>query len=81
MSTSLNSLVIAAIDDLNWILSLQKLLEIGLEQFDQPPEKTQERIDLLLRCYFSQVKPHFEDLKRQLEIIRQEAATLVTEPP
>ncbi len=72
MSRSLMTLAIAALDDLARILTLQQLLEISLEQFDDPTEKTEQRVDMLLSCYLSQVEPHFEDLKFSLERIREQ---------
>lgn len=70
MRESLAVLAVRASDALQRLLALQELLQICLEQFDNPTEKTQERVDLLLSIYLSQVELHFDELRLMLQKIR-----------
>jgi hypothetical protein len=75
MPKSLMSLTISALDEFNHIANLQQLLEICLEEFDYPTEKTQFRVDLLISLYLPKVELHPEELKFSLERIRQQLST------
>jgi len=75
MATNLNSLSIQALDTLNKISSLQELLEIYLEQGEQPLEKRASRADLLVSSYVDQVEIPLAVLERNLEAIRELIAT------
>jgi len=68
-------LSIQALDTLNKISSLQELLEIYLEQGEQPLEKRASRADLLVSSYVDQVEIPLAVLERNLEAIRELIAT------
>lgn len=75
MSQNLMSLAIGASDDLSRLLDLQELLRIALEQFDNPSEKTNQRVDLLLSTYLCQVEPWLDNLELGLQRIRSSLAS------
>lgn len=52
---------------------LRELLDICLEQFDEPDEKTQLRAELLINCYLSQAELHLDELKAVLVQIQRQA--------
>lgn len=71
MARNLSSLIIDALDELDRIETLQDLLEIYLEQGEEPLEKRAARAELLVSSYLCQTEPHFDGLKLLLERIRE----------
>lgn len=78
---SLAILAVRASDALQRLLALQELLLICLEQFDNPTEKTQERVDLLISLYLSNSELHFDELRIRLQQIRLRVNNLGPGPP
>jgi len=68
----LASLSIRAIDELSYILNLQELLQIALEELGNPSEKSSLRVDLLLGCYLSHALCHFQELQINLNHLKDE---------
>lgn len=64
-------LTIASMDELARLNSLQQLLKICLEQFDNPGEESFERADLLISLYVFHAEAHLRELATQLEEIRK----------
>jgi len=60
-----------ALDELDKIERLQELLNIGLEQVEEPYDIRVRRVELLLVIYVKDIEPHFDDLKLALERLRQ----------
>lgn len=63
MPENLMVLLIRLQDELNRLFVLLQVLEIALEQIDQPDEKTMSRIDLLISLYLPQAEYRFDELK------------------
>lgn len=63
--------ITAATDALDQLVSLQELLFISLDIAGQSHEKRQKRTELLLNCYLHEVKPCLEELRQELQEIRQ----------
>lgn len=76
MTRNLSSLTIAALDQLEHMVNLQELLQIGLEELGNPGEKTQQRLDLLIAAYLSQVEYHFNEQRVCLDRIYTVLANL-----
>ena len=55
-------LLIRIIDEYQWIVYYQQLLEIAIDQFDNPSGETLDKIELLLSTYLSQVEPYFDNI-------------------
>lgn len=72
MSRTLISLAISALDELDRVQNLQELLEICLDQYDFPTEKTKARVELLLTVYLKFSEQHLEQLKINLEQLRNQ---------
>lgn len=70
MAEKLSILALRAVDALAQVLILQELLEIAIEQGEKPQELRSPRVSLLLNSYLSLVKPHLDEIERQLEEIR-----------
>lgn len=77
MSQELASLAITALDDLQAMSRLQELLEICLEELDQPTEKSYLRLELLLDCYQASMMLYLDELKVSLEGMRRQTRKLV----
>lgn len=77
MSQELASLAVTALDDLQAMSRLQELLEICLEELDQPTEKSYLRLELLLDCYRASMMLHLDELKVSLEGMRRQTRKLV----
>ena len=75
MSEDLAVCVIAALDQCSAMFELQEIIELCLEQFDEPVEKTQARVPLLLKMYLSALSYHFDELQTELARIRQHIVT------
>jgi hypothetical protein len=67
---------IRALDEFDRIYQLQQLLHICINELDSVPaqvdsvsSKSVTRIDLLISIYLSEIEPHFEELKFNLETI------------
>lgn len=67
----LSSLTIQASNEYVWVYELQEILKICLEQLDNPSEKTQDRVGLLIQLYLSAVDCHLDELNATLEDLRQ----------
>lgn len=70
MSEDLAVCVVAALDQYDAMFDLQEIIELCLEQFDEPVEKTQARVPLLLKMYLSALSYHFDELQTELQRIR-----------
>lgn len=81
MPEELSSSVIAAIDQYDQMFALQEIIELCIEQFDEPEEKIQARVPLLLRMYLSALSYNFDELRTELERIRRYAIAAQTDPP
>ncbi len=71
MTQDLMILLIRLQDELNRLFALLQVLEIALEQLDQPDGKTLSRVDLLISLYLPQAEYHFDELKYTTDRIRQ----------
>lgn len=67
MPRTLMSLTISALDEFGHIRQLQQILEICLEQFDNPSDKTLDRVDLLITLYMSGMELRLDELRTSLE--------------
>ena len=72
MPKKLVKLAIASSDELSRLESLQQLIEICIEQFNNPSESTSDRVDLLLSLYRFHAKVHLRELADRLQEICQE---------
>lgn len=79
MSQELTKLANAALDDFYAISRLQELLEISIEQLDQPTENIYLRLELLIDSYQAYMALYLDELKSSLERIRNHAKELVEE--
>lgn len=79
MSQELMSLAISALDSFNVISKLQELIEISIEQLDQPTDKAHLRLELLLECYQTSMMSEIDELKVNLEDIQNHAKELIKE--
>lgn len=64
---------VAALDEFEQVLSLQKLIGISLEQLEiasQTPEQRRTQIGLLITSYLHQVEPCLDSLKQELKEIQ-----------
>lgn len=75
MPKNLMSLAISAMDEFDRIANLQDLLQICLDQGEEPLEKRACRTELLIVSYLNQVEQHMEGLQNTLEAIRQQIGT------
>lgn len=64
-------LAIASLDELARLNSLQHLIKICLEQFDNRSEETLDRIDVLLSLYQFHAEVHLRELTDRLDEIRR----------
>lgn len=71
MTRDLTILLIRLEDELNRLFVLQQVLQIALEQFDGPHEKTMLRVDLLIDLYLAQAEYYFDEMKAVTNQIRQ----------
>lgn len=71
MTRDLTILLIRLEDELNRLFVLQQVLQIALEQFNDPDEKTMVRADLLIDLYLAQAEYYFDELKAVTSQIRQ----------
>lgn len=71
MTRDLMILLVQLQDELNRLFALLQLLELALEQFDQPNEKSVLRADLLITLYLAQAEYHFDETKFVTNQIRQ----------
>lgn len=70
--TYINQLILAAIDENNFLKQSRILLDIALEQLDKKDNpKTLERIEVLLDEYVSSYNCHFEELDSVLHKLRR----------
>lgn len=67
---TLISLAISALDEFEYLRTFQEVLEICLEQLDNPSGKTLERVHLLITCYMTGVDLHLDELRASLEALR-----------
>lgn len=75
MPKNLMSLAISAMDEFHRIANLQQLLQICLEQENEPLQKRACRTELLIVSYLNQVEQHMKDLEDTLDSIRQQIGT------
>lgn len=76
---SLSSLTIQATNEYAWVCELQEVLKIVQEQLDNPSEKTQIRVGLLIDLYLSAMDLHLDELRIALEDLRKMVGA--TPPP
>lgn len=63
MAENLSESIMAVLDHINGIKSLQELLRLCQEELDNPDDKAQlQRIGLLLDSYASRIEYHFDEL-------------------
>lgn len=70
MSKNLVTLTLSALDDIGRLTELKQVLELCLEQFDNPTEYTQTRVELLISFCLTQLDLHLDELKNHLEVMR-----------
>lgn len=68
--TKVLSSTLAALDALDQVLSLQELVRLALEEFDDQDKRVEERVGLLLSVYLYVVEEHFEELESNLKDIQ-----------
>ena len=71
----------AALDEFDWIVRLQELLRICLEQFNHPTDKTPLRVELLISIYLSNMDGAIEQLESHLGNIKRKIADEIGEEP
>lgn len=79
MPKSLRSLTIAAQDELARVANLQEVLEICLEQFEDPSAKTLDRVYTMISLYVNAMSMHINHLESYLGRIRQHLVDEVDE--
>jgi hypothetical protein len=75
MSNNISCLTIRAIDELNRLVRVQKLIQLCLEEDTYSPD-SQDRLVLLLECYESRMSLHVDELKTYLHTLLLEARML-----
>lgn len=71
MTKNVSVLLVRVMDELNALFTLQQLLNIALEQMDNPSEETMDRVDLLISLYLPQAELRFYETKYKLQEIQQ----------
>jgi len=72
MPQTLMGLTISALDEFEYIRTFQEVLEICLEQLDNPLDKTLDRVNLLITCYMAGIELHLDELRTSLENLRKQ---------
>lgn len=67
---NLSRLAIAVIDEFEWVIRLQELLRLCQDELDNPGERSQLRLELLIDSYLSQVECHIEELEWRLKSLQ-----------
>ena len=69
---NLANLSLAALDDVEYLESLQELITICLEDLGDPGDRTQRRVELLLDLYLPHAQCRLEDLQFTLKAINNQ---------
>lgn len=72
--SELSWLVVRALDELDWLYFFQEFISIAIEEMDKPTDAEQrcKRVDMLLTTYEESAKPRLEQMRENLEKVRQE---------
>lgn len=71
MPNNLTSCLIAALDEFEYLKTLQESLELAFEQLDDLSEKPQQRLEFVLSAYRAEQEAHLHELETHLNNLQK----------